>query len=211
MLDCRSNVHTLLPVPNDVRIVICNSMVKHELVSGEYNLRREDCETGVKLLQLRLKDIVALRDVEMVDLERRESLLPAQVYRRCRHVVTENRRVLDAAQALQHKDARRFGQLMYQSHASLRDDYEVSCKELDLLVDLAAASRGVYGARITGGGFGGCMVTLVQADYVEAFTSHIERSYRAATGLTPEIYVCEPVHGAEAWPPEGHPERAIAT
>ena len=209
MLDCRSNEYKLLPVPRDIRLVICNSMVKHELVSGEYNLRRRDCETGVKLLQEHLKDVVSLRDAELADLERCEAWLPAQIYRRCRHVVTENRRVLDAAQALQHKDVRRFGQLMYQSHASLRDDYEVSCKELDLLVDLAAASRGVYGARITGGGFGGCMVTLVQSDCVDEFTLQIEQSYRKAIGLTPEIYICEPVQGAEPWPPQAHPERAI--
>ena len=210
MLDCRSNEYTLLPVPNDVRIVICNSMVKHELVSGEYNLRRKDCETGVKLLQAHLKDVQSLRDIDMPALERCREGLPMQVYRRCRHVVTENQRVLDAAQALKSKDAHRFGQLMYQSHTSLRDDYEVSCQEIDLLVDLARGSSGVYGARITGGGFGGCMVTLVRSDHVDEFTSHMEQSYKAATGLTPEIYIAEAVEGAGAWPSDRNPEKAPA-
>ncbi len=200
MLDCRSLEYQLLPVPHDLRLVVCNSMVRHELASGEYNRRRADCEEGVKLMQPQLPGIRALRDVGVADLEACKLMLPATVYRRCRHVVTENQRVLAAAKALQSGEADRFGQLMYRSHASLRDDYEVSCRELDLLVDLAASRPGVYGARMTGGGFGGCTVNLLRADATDSFKEHISRAYREATGIIPEIYVCEPAQGAQAWP-----------
>jgi galactokinase len=200
MLDCRSLEYRLLPMPRDLRLVVCNSMVRHELASGEYNRRRADCEEGVKLLQPHLPGILALRDVSVADLEAWKQVLPATVYRRCRHVVTENQRVLAAAKALQSGDADRFGQLMYRSHASLRDDYQVSCKELDLLVDLASSSSSVYGARMTGGGFGGCTVNLLREDASDLFKEHISQVYREVTSIIPEIYVCEPAQGAQAWP-----------
>ncbi len=203
MLDCRSLEYQLLPVPEDLRLVVCNSMVRHELASGEYNLRRHDCETGVKLLYAQRPGVKALRDIEIQDLERCEHVLPVKVYRRCRHVVTENRRVLKAASALETKDAALFGQLMYQSHASLRDDYEVSCKELDLLVELASHGAGVYGARMTGGGFGGCTVNLVRAECAALFQAYIAQSYRKETGIAPAVYICEPAQCAEAWPHQG--------
>jgi galactokinase len=130
-------------------------------------------------------------------------VLPATIYRRCRHIVTENQRVLAAATALQSGDADRFGHLMYRSHASLRDDYQVSCRELDLLVDLASSNPGVYGARMTGGGFGGCTVNLLRADDDASFEEHIALAYQEATGIIPEIYVCEPAQGAQAWPDKG--------
>lgn len=202
MLDCRSLQYELLPVPADLRIVVCNSMVRHEHASGEYNLRRADCETGVKLLSAHLSGVRALRDVGIADLEKYKQVLPPLIYRRCRHVVSENQRVLAAAKALQSQDASRFGQLMYESHASLRDDYVVSCKELDLLVELAAAGPGVYGARMTGGGFGGCTVNLVRTDAADAFKASIASRYHEATGIVPQVYVCEPAQGAEAWPVE---------
>jgi galactokinase len=200
MLDCRSLEYQLLPMPDNFRLVVCNSMVRHELASGEYNRRRADCEEGVKLLQPHLPEIRALRDVEVADLEAWKQVLPSTVYRRCRHVVTEDQRVLAAAKALQSGEAERFGNLMYESHTSLRDDYEVSCKELDLLVDLASSRAGVYGARMTGGGFGGCTVNLLRADAADSFKEHISQAYREATGIIPEIYVCEPAQGAQAWP-----------
>jgi galactokinase len=200
MLDCRSLEYQLLPVPRDFRLVVCNSMVRHELALGEYNRRRADCEEGVKLLQSHLPGIRALRDVSVSDLEAWKRVLPAPVYRRCRHVVTENQRVLAAAKALQSGDADGFGHLMYRSHASLRDDYQVSCKELDLLVDLASSSPGVYGARMTGGGFGGCTVNLLKVEASESFKKHISQAYRDLTGIAPEIYVCEAAQGAQAWP-----------
>jgi galactokinase len=204
MLDCRSLEYQLLPIPQDLRLVVCNSMVRHELASGEYNRRRADCETGVRLLQPVLPSVRALRDVTTADLEKYKHLLPGTVYRRCRHVVTENQRVLAAAKCLQTRDADRFGLLMYRSHASLRDDYEVSCKELDLLVDLASSRRGIYGARMMGGGFGGCTVNLIRSDYTAAFQAEMTQMYAEKTGTTPEIYVCESAQGAQAWAIEGN-------
>jgi galactokinase len=191
MLDCRSLDFELLAIPSNCGLVISNSMVRHELASGEYNRRRMDCETGVRALQEHLPKVQALRDVEIEDLEKYKRALPELVYRRCRHVVTENQRVLAAARALRTRDTTLFGDLMYRSHASLRDDYAVSCNELDLLVNLASRSPGVYGARMTGGGFGGCTVNLVHADHVPAFTTHIATAYRETTGITPEIYLCQ--------------------
>jgi len=184
--------------------VICNSMVRHELASGEYNRRRAECDEGVKLLQSHLPRIHALRDVQVGDLETWKHVLPATVYRRCRHVVAENRRVLAAASALQSSEFARFGDLMYQSHASLRDDYQVSCRELDLLVDLASSYADVGGARMTGGGFGGCTVNLLRAEAADSFKEHILRAYREATGISPEVYVCEPGQGAQEWPARAH-------
>jgi len=202
MLDCRSLEYQMIPFSPDLRLVVCNSMVRHEHASGEYNLRRADCETGVKLLAQHLPGIRALRDVGIADLEKYKNVLPETIYRRCRHVVTENQRVLDAAKALQSGEAACVGQLMYASHASLRDDYEVSCKELDLLVELSGSSPGVYGGRMTGGGFGGCTVNLVRSECAAAFAAHMAGAYQQATGIAPEIYVCEPAQGAEAWPAE---------
>ncbi|MFZ0814466.1 MAG: galactokinase [Candidatus Sulfotelmatobacter sp.] len=200
MLDCRSLEYQLLSIPQDVRLVLCNSMVRHELASGEYNRRRADCEEGVRLLQPHLPGIRALRDVSVSALEAWKQVLPERVHRRCRHIVTENQRVLAAAKALQFGDTAEFGRLMYQSHASMRDDYEISCQELDLLVDLAASRPGVLGARMTGGGFGGCTVNLLRADDSAAFKEDIARAYRNATGIITEIYICEPAQGAQAWP-----------
>jgi galactokinase len=203
-LDCRSLDYQLVPIPTNLSLVVCNSMVRHELAAGEYNRRRADCETGMKILQGYLPEIQALRDVELAELEKYKYLLPDTVYRRCRHVVTENQRVLAAAEALQ-SDAKRFGHLMYLSHASLRDDYEVSCKELDLLVDLASSSTGVYGARMTGGGFGGCTVNLLRADCVDSFKAHIAQKYKEKTGIAADVYACEPAQAAGTWPVQARP------
>jgi galactokinase len=208
MLDCRSLEYQLLAIPENFRVVVCNSMVRHELASGEYNARRADCEAGVKILQSPLPDVRSLRDVTLADLEKYKHSLPAAVYRRCRHVITENQRVLAAVNALQSQDADRFGHLLQRSHASLRDDFEVSCRELDLLVALASTRPGVYGARMTGGGFGGCTVNLVHSDYAVAFQSDIARMYAEAMGVTPEIYVCEPAQGAQPWPAQLRPADA---
>jgi galactokinase len=208
MLDCRSLEYKLLPLPPDLRLVICNSMVRHELASSEYNLRCSDCETGVKLLQPHLPGINALRDVEICDLERFAYVLPDRIFRRCRHVITENQRVLQAARALKTNDAEQFGELMYQSHRSLRDDYEVSCKEVNLLVELASAYVGVYGARMTGGGFGGCTVNLVRADCAAAFQTQIAQAYHSKTGIEPPVYICHAVEGAAEWADERTPGRS---
>jgi galactokinase len=196
LLDCRSLRYELLPVPEGVRIVICNSMVRHALAAGEYNLRRHDCEEGVRSLQEFLPAIKALRDVSSGDLEQYRDSLSPQVYRRCRHIVTENERTLLAADALRANDTFRFGELMYGSHRSLRDDFQVSCLELDVLVDTAKQCDGVHGARMTGGGFGGCTINLVADDAVEAFRLQITKGYEKATNKAPAIYVCSAADGA---------------
>ena len=196
LLDCRSLGFELLRIPDHVRIVVCNTMVKHELASGEYNRRRADCEKGVRLLQQVLPEIRALRDVSLSRLEQYGAGLSGISYKRCRHVITENSRVLEAAETLKESDLVRFGVLMAESHSSLRDDYQVSCKELDLMVDLANQLPGVHGARMTGGGFGGCTVNMVEANAVDEFTASVAGGYKNATGLQPEIYVCTAADGA---------------
>ncbi len=199
MLDCRSLEYRLFRIPENLSLVICNSMVRHELATGEYNRRRADCETGVRILQDHLPRIRALRDVTIEELERLRKFLSERVYRRCRHVITENDRVLAAAEALNDEKIDRFGELMYRSHASMRDDYEISCKELDRLVDLASSFPGVYGARMTGGGFGGCTINLVPAENSAEFKKYIAQTYSAATGIVPDVYICKPSQGADTW------------
>ena len=197
LLDCRSLEFKLLPVPSEVQLVVCNTMVKHELASSAYNERRSQCEEGVRQLSALLPNVRALRDVSSSQLEEHRDELAPIIYRRCRHIVTENERVLVASEALEQTDLRHFGQLMNESHQSLRYDYEVSCAELDLMVELARGVGGVYGARMTGGGFGGCTVNLVSRENVEEFRSKVIAGYEAATGLKPEIYVCTAVKGAQ--------------
>ncbi|HEY6935758.1 MAG TPA: galactokinase [Terriglobales bacterium] len=196
LLDCRSLEYRPLPLPAGVELVICDSGVRHELAAGEYNARRAQCEAGVRVLARHRPDVRALRDASLDDLERNRSQLGEVIYRRCRHVVTENARVLQAAQALERRDLPDFGRLMGESHLSLRFDYEVSCPELDLLVDLAGKQQGVYGARMTGGGFGGCTINLVEAGEVEAFRKAVSRGYREAAGKTARIYVSKAAAGA---------------
>jgi len=205
LIDCRSLEHRLVPLHQSTgtrgpvaQIVICNTMVRHRLAGGEYNRRREECEQGVRALRQFEPGIDALRDVSQTVLRRHEAALDATIYRRCRHVVTENQRVLAAAAALGVADLAQFGRLMADSHRSLRDDYAVSCDELDLIVRIAEGIEGVYGARMTGGGFGGCTVNLVRADAVSQFESIVGERYFEATGHRPEIYVCEAAEGAAA-------------
>jgi galactokinase len=172
-------------------------MVKHEIASGEYNRRREQCEEGVRTLRIVLPEIHALRDVTLTQLEEHHALLDPQVYARCRHVVTENARVLSAVRAFEHGDLRALGTLMRGSHHSLHDDYEVSCPELDLMTEIATDQSGVIGARMTGGGFGGCTVNLVESDAVDAFKQNVAAEYFSRTGLNPEIFVSSASDGAK--------------
>ena len=198
MLDCRSLESRALPLPDDVKLVVCNTMVKHELASSEYNARREQCEEGVRILSQHLPNVNSLRDVAVPDdVERFRAELGEVVFKRCLHVTTENDRVLKAADALRDRDLKTFGKLMYESHQSLRDDYEVSCKELDAMVDLAKPIKGVFGARMTGGGFGGCTINLVSVEAVDEFIQTIQNGYAQATGKHAEVYVCSAADGAE--------------
>ena len=198
-LDCRDLSFELVPLFGDgVQIVICNSGVTRGLTDSAYNDRRSACESGVSLLAGAMgADIRALRDVSMEMLDVYGGALSDTVLKRCRHVITENERTQRAVALLKDGDLSGFGQLMVASHESLRDDYEVSGKELDLLVEIALNVPGVLGARMTGAGFGGCTVNVVERDAVPALADAINERYSRTTGLTPEIYICSAVNGAE--------------
>lgn len=195
LLDCRSLEYRLLPLPEGTSLAICNTMVKHSIAKGEYNQRRAECEAGVRALSKYLPNVRALRDVTLADLKKYGRDLSDVVSRRCRHVVSENLRVQEAAEALDRRDLPAFGKLMLESHRSLRDDFEVSSAELDIMVELAEKAEGVYGSRMTGGGFGGCTITLVKAESVEAFRQIMQQGYERVTGRKPEIYICTAADG----------------
>ena len=198
MLDCRSLEYRPLRLPEDVSLVICNTMVKHALASNEYNLRRSECEEAVRRLAEVLPDVCALRDVTASELEDHRGRLTPVLYRRARHIVTENDRVKSAAAALETGNAGAFGAFMRESHRSLRDDYQVSCAELDVMVEIASCQPGVYGARMTGGGFGGCTINLVAREFSAGFKKQVAQAYRSATGHEPSVYLCQPSQGVEA-------------
>ena len=197
LLDCRSLEVRHVPLTDPaVTVLIINSNVKHELTGSEYPQRRHQCEQAAQALGVR-----ALRDVTMPILAAAKATLDAVVYRRAHHVVAENRRTLDAADALAAGDWPAMGRLMYESHASMRHDFEISCPELDLLVELAGAlgeGGGVFGSRMTGGGFGGCTVSLVDADLVDSIGQHIHRRYAEQTGIEPTVFATRPAAGAAA-------------
>ncbi|MCR4405814.1 MAG: galactokinase [Anaerolineae bacterium] len=196
LIDCRSLDYELVPIPAHTAIIVADTRVRRELVSSEYNTRRRECEEGVHLLQRYLPGIIALRDVSPTQFAEHQAHLPDGVRQRCRHVICENDRVLRAVAALRADDLVTFGRLMDESHASLRNDYQVSCPELDALVMAAWRVKGVYGSRMTGAGFGGCTVSLVDESAVEAFREHVSAAYQAATGTAPEIHVCRAEAGA---------------
>ena len=197
LIDCRSLEVEAIPMNIEgVAVVVCDTRVKHELSSSEYNKRRAECVHGVELLRQWLPEIRALRDVSTEEFAQYEDRLPEPVRRRCRHIVTENERTLRAAIVLRSGELEAMGQLMRESHRSLRDDYEVSSAELDALVDIATGISGVLGARMTGGGFGGCTVNLVRRDALEGFREIVSREYLSATGYQTDIYVVEASDGA---------------
>lgn len=196
-LDCRSLEYRHVPLNlQDILLVICNTNVKRELASSEYNKRRAECEKGVEILQQWMPGISSLRDVTMEDFKKYETKLPDITQRRCRYVVEENTRVENAVSALAAKDLDTFGNLMNASHAGLCDDYEVSCDELNVLTDIAQSIDGVIGARMTGAGFGGCTVNLVEKDSVDELRNRVLNEYPKHTNIHPEIYVCNVGDGA---------------
>jgi galactokinase len=197
-LDCRSLEFQLVPVPSHLKFVICNTMVKHELANGGYNQRREECERGTRIFAKWDPNVRALRDVSMELLERHAGELPETIRKRCLHVVQENQRVLDAVRCLRTGDLVRLGELMRASHKSLRDLFEVSCRELDIMVGAAEGLPGYCGGRMTGGGFGGCTVNLVRHEDAETFAAQISERYRQATGIKPQIYTSSAENGAQA-------------
>jgi galactokinase len=191
LLDCRNLSHVNIPTNlDDYRIVIISSEVKRELASSAYNDRRLQCEEGVALFKQYDPTIVSLRDVTADLFDAYGDQLSEVVFRRCRHVITENARVLDASAALAADELAQFGRLMTASHNSLRDDFEVSCDELDYLVDIANGTEGVLGSRMTGAGFGGCTVTLIHADAIETLNANL-LAYTDRFGLRPEIFILE--------------------
>ncbi|MFC7197415.1 galactokinase [Halosimplex aquaticum] len=196
-LDCRDESHETVPLPSDeVTVVATNTNVQRELVDSAYNDRVATCREGAEFFDDALDEpIESLRDVSVETFEARESELPETVRKRVRHVVTENERVRDAAAALREGRLDRVGTLLDESHASLRDDYEVSADELDAVAPIAGDLDGVFGSRMTGAGFGGCVVTLVRPDAAEAVTSAIDERYRDRTGIEPDVYVCNPDGG----------------
>jgi galactokinase len=196
LLDCRSLEFELIPIPDGVRIVVCNTMVKHQHAGGEYNRRREECEEGVRTLSKWYPEIRALRDVSAGQLAEHEKDIPEKIFRRCRHVVEENARVQEGARRLRAGDLTGFGALMRESHRSLRDLYEVSCGELDLMAEAAEGLPGYYGGRMTGGGFGGCTLNLVESSHADAFVEAVARRYQQATGIEPAVYICSAADGA---------------
>lgn len=195
LLDCRSKTTQLVPLADPgVSVLITNSEVHHELAGGEYAKRRAQCETAARVIGVR-----ALRDASMTDLKHCQKRMEEVTWRRARHVIGENERTLAAATALHAGQWDAAGQLMYASHVSLRDDYEVSCKELDILVDIArglGTSHGVIGSRMTGGGFGGCTVTLVKTDAVQRVAEHLASEYERKTQIKPSMFVSRPGEGA---------------
>lgn len=195
LLDCRSLEYRLLPLPEGTSLAICNTMVKHSIAKGEYNQRRAECEAGMRALSKYLPQVRALRDVTIEDLEKYGHDLPDVVLRRCRHVASEDVRVQQAADALDRGDLQAFGKLMLESHRSLRDDFEVSCAELDIMVELAEKAEGVYGSRMTGGGFGGCTIALIKDECVDGFQQVVQQGYERLTGRQPEIYICTAADG----------------
>jgi galactokinase len=208
LLDCRSLDYKLLPLPDGVTMVICNTMVKHGHSGGEYNDRRAQCEEGVRILKQYFPAIKALRDVTLAQLELqrndfRHERMPDLIYRRCHHIVSENERVLRTVKALQDGDLATVGRSMAESHRSMKNDYEISCRELDIMVDLANRRTGLIGCRMTGGGFGGCTINLVRSASVDKFKAGIYSAYHEATGIAPDIYVSTAGAGASEVPADG--------
>ncbi|MFZ0732810.1 MAG: galactokinase [Candidatus Sulfotelmatobacter sp.] len=196
LLDCRSLEFKFVPIPQNVRLVVCNTKVKHDLATGAYNQRRAECEEAVHYFAKWDPAVHALRDVSLPLLDQHASELPPIIAKRATHVVHENQRALDAARALTEGDLKRMGKLMRESHESLRDLYEVSCRELDIMVDAADGLPGFIGGRMTGGGFGGCTVNLVREENAQEFAAAIAERYRSATGIDPQIYLCAAEDGA---------------
>ncbi len=209
-LDCRSLEHEHVPLNLAGHyITICNTKVKRELATSEYNKRRAECAKGVDILKQWIPNISSLRDIALTDFKKHEEELPILTQKRCRYVIEENTRVLDAVSLLKTRNQQitektdealiQFGGLMNASHNGLRDDYEVSCKELDLLTDIARSITGVIGCRMTGAGFGGCTVSIVHKDALETFQTRVKKEYREQIGIEPEIYLCRVSDGAQVF------------
>jgi galactokinase len=191
LIDCRSLETQLVPLPPGTVIVVLDTATRHQHTGSGYNERRAQCEAAARFFNVR-----ALRDVTLEQFEAKGDGLDDVTRRRARHVITENERTLQAAEVMRRGDAVAMGKLMDASHVSMRDDFEISREEMDKMVEIAQAHPASYGARMTGGGFGGCAVALVRVEGAQEFASAVATSYNQATGLMPSIYVCTPSDGA---------------
>ena len=191
LIDCRSLDYELVPMPAGARVVVTDSAIRRGLVDSAYNERRAQCEEGARLMGVK-----ALRDVSVEMFEAHQSRLPAVTARRCQHVVTEDQRTLDSVEALKRGDLAAFGKLMNASHASMRDEFEITTPDIDALVEIQQNAPGCFGARMTGGGFGGCTVGLVKQEAVAFVAEAIQAQYPARTGKTPRVYICRAMDGA---------------
>lgn len=198
-IDCRSLEHDWVPLGTGLKVVVFNTGVKRELASSDYNERRHQCEEGVRQFAKLLPGIKSLRDVSLCDFEKYQAQLEPLIMKRCRHVISENQRVLDTVEALKNKNLEKVKALFHESHESLRDDYQVSCHELDVLVELGQEHPLQKGSRMTGAGFGGCTVHLVPAEeqVIENFVSFVSEGYQRRIGRKPEYYVFSPSAGAK--------------
>jgi len=203
LLDCRSLDARFVPLPADLCLLVVDSGVKHSLGDGGYRKRREECDHALEWLADREPGVASWRDVDPPMLERHAGELDDAPFRRARHAVTETRRALEAVAALERGDLTALGAILDASHASLRDDFAVSCREMDFLVETAQATRGVLGARMVGGGFGGCMIALLEPAALESARERIVRAYREYAGAEPWQHVVEPA--PPAGPADGAP------
>ena len=192
LIDCRDLTSHLLPLPDETTVVVLDTATRRGLVDSAYNERVRQCKTASDFF-----GVISLRDLSLANFEAQADELNALIHRRARHVITENARTLQAAEAMQAGDAHKLGELMNASHLSLRDDYEVSSIELNIIVEVASAQPGCLGARMTGAGFGGCAVALIKNSNLSSFTDEIAIAYQKKTGLQPQVYVCQPTNGAE--------------
>jgi galactokinase len=196
LLDCRDLSFKLAPIPAEVALVIANTMVKHSVAGGEYSTRRAEVESACAVIASHRPDVRFLRDATVEDLARWGSEMTPNAFKRARHVITENSRTVAAADALAKGDMPRLGRLMAEAHESYSKDFEASCLECDAMVALAQDLPGLIGARLTGGGFGGCTINLVEVDEAPAFVESLGGLYAAQFGIVPQIYICHASGGA---------------
>lgn len=195
-IDCRSTTHEYVSLPRDVKIFAVNSMVKHELGTSAYRERVAECQEAVAAIRKIDPQVESLRDVSLAFFEEVQNSIPAVARRRARHIISDSQRVLDLSDAAEKHDLVEMGRLFVASHRSMQYDYEISCEEIDFLVDTAIKIPGVYGSRMTGGGFGGCTVNLVAPDAVDAFRQKLSEAYQARYSMVPLFYDCQPADGA---------------
>jgi galactokinase len=196
LLDCRDLSFKLAPIPANVALVIANTMVKHAITGGEYTSRRAEVEAACAVIARHRPEVKFLRDATVKDLEKWGHEMTPNSLKRARHVITENARTVAAAEALMNHDLAELGRLMAEAHQSYSQDFEASCEEADAMVALAQDLPGLIGARLTGGGFGGCTINLVEQEYTAAFQEGLAAAYAGQTGIVPQIFICHASGGA---------------